>query len=75
MFKDTPDGQTHYQNDGCPEHTDELSVESLIKSRIPPNLQEVVRLIVRMEVERAKEKIMEEVDFLLRRESATQEGK
>ena len=56
MFKDTPDGQTHYQNDGCPEHTDELSVESLIKSRIPPNLQEVVRLIVRMEVERVREK-------------------
>ena len=33
---------------------DELSVESLIKSRIPPNLQEVVRLIVKMEVERVK---------------------
>ena len=92
MFKDTPDGQTHFQNDGCgmkehnqicsvckkpatetmgtclclPSHgewhlgcdphnrDDELSVESLIKSRIPPNLQEVVRVIVRMEVERVR---------------------
>ena len=54
---------------------EKLSVESLIKSRIPPNLQEVVRLIVKMEVLRAKEKIMEEVDFLLRKESARQEGK
>ena len=54
---------------------EKLSVESLIESRIPPNLQEVVRLIVKMEVLRAKEKIMEEVDFLLRKESARQEGK
>lgn len=27
MFKETPDGQTHYYGDGCPEHSNKTPME------------------------------------------------